>query len=31
MDELVNFFGNIKGPFVIWEKEWGIINSDMYC
>lgn len=25
------FFENVKGPFIIWEKEWGTINSDTYC
>jgi len=25
------FFNNVKGPFTIWEKEWGTINSETYC
>jgi hypothetical protein len=24
------FFENVKGPFIIWEKEWGTINLDIY-
>lgn len=25
------FHGNIKGPCLFWEKEWGSINSRSYC
>jgi hypothetical protein len=25
------FAGNIKGPSLFWEKEWGIITSESYC
>ena len=26
-----SFHGYTKGPLVIWEKEWGTINSTSYC
>lgn len=25
------FAGNIKGPLVIWDPDWGSINSESYC
>ena len=26
-----SFHGNIKGPCLFWEKEWGSINSQSCC
>ena len=25
------FHGDIQGPGIFWEKDWGSINSESYC